>query len=180
MGDGMRTDCVVDFHCGEFVIWHVNTGPEVGLSRLTGAWVLDVRSQETIGLLTRERRVLATPEAEQALSDIDIKIPEHIDRKATFCNLEVERDALQDMFDTHPNRKNLVEPDWPSLPTPPTPGKTPSPDSERTGVALALAQWLVQVAVTWELIESQRLLRNWMPGGRNRRTTPIAVRANII
>jgi hypothetical protein len=82
---------------------------------------------------------------------------------------------LQTAYDAHPNRNNLVAPDWPALPRQldaliPA-GEAPE---EPAAVTLRMARWLEQVATTWDKIERIRISRRYMPGERTRRQTPVA------
>lgn len=172
-----QTDCVVDARGEQVIIWHVETGPDLGLSRLTGAWVFESEEKDKIELLTADRRVLATPTGEEVLDRLNLSISGHIDPDATVQNLKTARDELQISYETHPKRKTLVAPNWPALPDPVDPQNPPTAMSVvPTQVALAIARWLAQVAITWEQIEGERLVRKYMPGGGYRLPTPIAMR----
>lgn len=171
-----RTDCVVDAHGANVIIWHVNTGSDLGMPRMTGAWTITSDDQEIIQLLIERRRVLTTQDGHNALNAAGIGSHERIDVTATTTNLSTERDALQAMYDKHPKRKTLVAPDWPRLPSDiDSESVTVSPDCP-TQRALSLARWLESVAASWDRIEAERLLRRYMPGVRRRRPTPLAVR----
>lgn len=171
-----RTDCVIDTHGGNIIIWHVNTGPDLGMPRMTGAWTIANGEQETIRLLVQDRRVLATHDGKNALDAAGIELPECIDITATVMNLSTERDALQAAYDKHPKRKTLVAPNWPNLPIGVDPESIPVSPVEPAQRALSLARWLEAVAASWDRIEAERLLRQYMPGVRHRRPTPLAVR----
>lgn len=172
-----RTDCVVDARGEQVIIWHVETGPDLGLSRLTGAWVFGADEQDKIELLAADRRVLATPTGEEILDRLNLSILGHIDPDATVKNIKKARDELQVSYETHPKRKTLVAPDWPALPDTVDPQNPPSAMSDApTQVALAIARWLAQVAIVWEQIEGERIVRKYIPGGRHRLPTPIAMR----
>lgn len=168
-----RADCVVDARDDAVIVWHVNTSPAPGLSRLTGAWTLDINEGCKIRLLVAERRVLSTSSGKEALGRLGITVPVLISAAATRARLLSERDELQTAYEAQ-GRKDLVAPTWPLLPAPIDMQNPPSAKSpEPTQVALALARWLAQVATVWEQIEAQRVVRAYMPGGRERRPTPI-------
>ncbi|MBB5153705.1 hypothetical protein [Saccharopolyspora phatthalungensis] len=175
MSDPTRTDCVVDARGEKIIIWHVNTGPAVGLSRLTGAWTFGLDEVDKVKLLVAERRVLMTSAGQEALDQLSIAVPARIAPDVTLDSLRTQRDELQAAYDAQ-ERDDLVAPTWPSLPEPIDMRNPPSAISpEPTQVALALARWLAQVAATWEKIEAQRVVRGYMPGGHKRRPTPIAI-----
>jgi hypothetical protein len=176
MIDPTRTDCVVDAWNEQVFIWHVQTGPDIGMSRLTGAWAVAIDEVGKVKLLVEKRRVLATSAGEKALDHICVAISQHIDPDATIKNLETAREELQAVYDAHPKRQSLVAPAWPLLPDPIDMHNPPTAATgERTSVALAVARWLERIAITWEKIEAERLARKYTPGDRTRRLTPIAV-----
>lgn len=173
-----RTDCVVDAHGGEVLIWHVNTGPDLGMPRMAGAWMINVDDTAKVKLLVEQRRVLATDEGKAVLAAIGVSVHEYIDAQATVRHLAAERDNLQAIYEAHPNCEGLVSPRWPSLPTTADLHNPPAVASDSvTGRALHSARWLEQVAHAWDRIEAQRLLRKFMPGGPIRRPMPLAAYA---
>lgn len=147
------------------------------MSRLTGAWVIDSDEVDKVELLVAERRVLATFTGQETLNQLGIAVSEHIDPDVTVNNLEKACDELRAAYEAHTNRHKLVAPTLPSLPNRIDMQDPPSMISdEPTQVALALARWLAQVATNWDRIEGERVIRTYIPGGRTRRPTPIAVR----
>lgn len=171
-----RTECVVDARGDKVLVWHVNTGPDLGMPRMTGAWMVNVNDAEEVELLVERRRVLATDQGTAALAAIAVPIHEYIDPQATVRHLASERDDLQAAYEAHPNREGLVSPRWPSLPTVADLHGPPAVASHSpAGRVLHSARWLEQVAHTWDRIEAQRLLRKFMPGGPIRRPLPLAV-----
>ena len=149
-----RTDCVVDAWNEQVFIWHVQTGPDIGMSRLTGAWAVAIDEVGKVKLLVEKRRVLATSAGEKALDHICVAISQHIDPDATIKNLETAREELQAVYDAHPKRQSLVAPAWPLLPDPIDMHNPPTvATGERTSVALAVARneqipkgWIIDTA----------------------------------
>lgn len=173
-----RTECVVDARGEQVIVWQVATEPVAGqLSRMSGAWVLGPDEKNTLDSLIADHRVLATSAARQLIAERDIPIRGYIDPDTTVKNIELACDELQIAFDHHADRSqhDLVAPTWPALPAsidrqnPPTAASEPP-----TRVALGLARWLLHVALIWDRIEAQRLLRPYLPGGRKRLSAPIA------
>lgn len=172
-----RTDCVVDAQNGKIVIWHVDTGPDHGMSRMAGAWVVGKDDGDKIDLLVAERRALMTEAGQEALAELCIELPGLIDPDSTLDNLQSVLSELQAVYDAHPKRAGLVAPEWPPLPEKTGVHDLSCGQSQKpTQMALGLARWLEQVATAWDRIESVRIARKYMPGGPARRCTPIAIR----
>jgi hypothetical protein len=173
--DGARSDCVVDAGGDAVVVWHVNTGPDLGTSRMAGAWVIDVERPATIEKLVARRRALVTADGEKALDVLGVSIHAYIDPAATISELKVECDKLQAVYDARPRRRGLVTLEWPLLPAAADlePVVVERPPRQRV---LGLARWLEKVTDCWDGIEGQRVVRKYLPGGPHRRPTPLAVR----
>lgn len=151
---------------GELVIWHVDTGPDNGLARMAGAWVLDAQvlgpSSQAEDLL-RGRRVLATAAGRAALEGWDIAGV--VDPDATLIGFREEIATLQEAFDAE--ARKLVSPTWPALPSPLDFGTA----ADAVAVVLGAARWLEDAAVRWEKMEAQRVTRKFLAplGGPERR-----------
>ncbi|NYH77715.1 hypothetical protein FHR84_001029 [Actinopolyspora biskrensis] len=177
MIDPERTCCVVDALEDKVILWHVHTGADLGMSRMTGAWTVATDDPDTVALLVTRRRALVTSRGVAELERLEVPVVEHIDPEGTLDNIELVRDELQSHYERHPNRRTLVAPSWPRLPEPIDVRRPPTVATEAPkGAALAVARWLAGVATTWERIESERLVRKYMPGGPERRVAPLAVR----
>lgn len=174
-----RTDAVVDAQGEQVIVWHVQTGLDDGMSRLTGAWVVARAQTATIAALLERRRTLATQAGEKALADLGISPFARIDPAATLAAVRAERDRLQAIYDELPAPHTFVAPIWPALPGPLDPADPPASHAvEPTQVAHAVAGWLGGVADTWEKIERERITRKYLndTDNRERRLAPFAVR----
>lgn len=49
---------VIDEPSGKICIWHIDVGPDIGLPRLSGGWVLEPDDTDTITTLIRGRHVV--------------------------------------------------------------------------------------------------------------------------
>ncbi|GAA2833907.1 hypothetical protein [Crossiella cryophila] len=179
MPDFDRTDAVADAQGEQVIIWHVQTGLDDGMPRLTGAWVVDRAEPDKIAALLERRRCLITAAAAKALADLDISPGRRIDPAATIAGIAAERDLLQAVYDALPAPHTFVAPIWPELPAPLDPADPPTGNAvPPTGIAHAVARWLAGVADTWEKIERERITRKYLSesDGRDRRLTPFAVR----
>ncbi|MFB9909487.1 hypothetical protein [Allokutzneria oryzae] len=170
MTGSARTDCVVDARSDEVAVWHVHTGFDTGMPRLTGAWVLPVREAEKIDLLVSGRRVLATAAGEKALHRLGVRVAAHIDPDATVRGFEALCQELQAVYDGLEKRPKPVAPSWPALPGPIDMGDLGCEP------ALTMARWLERIAIVWDEIEGERTARKYMPYGRERRPVAIALR----
>ncbi|WHT21689.1 hypothetical protein N8J89_11665 [Crossiella sp. CA-258035] len=179
MPDFDRTDAVLDAQGEQVVIWHVQTGLDDGMSRLTGAWVTGRDEPEKIAALLERRRCLITSAGEKALAELEITVERRIDPVATVAAIEAEREALQAVYDALPAPHTFVAPIWPPLPEPLDLTDPPASDAvPPTGTAHAVASWLAGVADTWEKVERERITRKYLhdTDSRDRRLTPFAVR----
>ncbi|GAA4005400.1 hypothetical protein GCM10022247_28430 [Allokutzneria multivorans] len=167
------TDCVVDARSDEVAIWHVHTGFDTGMPRLTGAWVLAVREVAKIDLLVRGRRVLATAAGEKALRRLGVRVEAHIDPDATLKGFAALCEELQAVYEAL--EKKPKQPSWPTLPQP-----LDMAALDRAGLgaepALTVARWLERMAIVWDEIEGERSTRKYLPHGRERRPVALAVR----
>ncbi|MBP2473327.1 hypothetical protein JOF53_002199 [Crossiella equi] len=174
MPDFPRTDAVVDTQPGHVVIWHVQTGLDDGMPRLTGAWVVPPEDRDKIAALLENRRTLATAEGAKTLASLAIQVP-LLDPATALAAVEAERDALQAKYDALPQPHTFTAPTWPDLPAPLDLANPPSGDGvPPTQVALAVARWLSGLTDTWERIERERITRKYLNDGTDRRLAPLA------
>ena len=153
---------------GALVIWHVDIGPDNGLARMTGAWVLDDTAQAADVL--RGRRVLATAAGSAVVDGFDIA--GLVDPAGTREGMAEEIAALQAAFDSEPRK--LVPPTWPALPEP----LDFAASADAVAVVLGAARWLEDAAVRWEKMEAQRVTRKFLAplGGPDRRALHLRCR----
>ncbi|MGL6234635.1 MAG: hypothetical protein ACRC20_04765 [Segniliparus sp.] len=150
------------------VVWHVHTGPDIGLARLCGAWVLPREESRTLQQLIRGRYVLTTRAGELLRAEVSAFIAGHLDTDGIERRILTEVTFLQEKFEEELARRvgakenaDLVPPDWPVLPaTRPWEPRPLNPSTDKTAhTALGAASWLADLAQTWQKVESQRLLR---------------------
>ncbi len=175
---------------GAVAVWHIDVGPDNGLARPCGAWLLDAGDDgERIRSLLAGRRVLATAAGEQALTGPDgdaiggRTIAGFVDAAATVRAVREEIDALQEAFDAElrASGRSLVAPDWPRVPDPAHPdGLRRCDGDDGTGAALGLGRWLADFADLWQKVERQRLGRRFLRehGGDAHRSLPAVVRGD--
>ena len=160
-------------------IWHVDIGPDIGLGRLCGAWVLQCDDTTRTELLTRGRYILATDASRRIIDDTIVDIAGHIDIAATLTAVIDEISALQAAFEAEPRPKGrkLVEPDWPTLPALYNETALAASGDSDTAVAHGIGRWLADLAISWQRIESQRLARTFLIdlGGKKPRMMPVVV-----
>ncbi|WP_024793366.1 hypothetical protein [Tomitella biformata] len=156
---------------GRLAIWHVDVGPDNGLARMAGAWVVSDELDQAATLL-RGRRVLATAEARAAIEELDVPIAGFLDPDTTLAGIGEETDRLQEEFEAAMagRKTKLVNPSWPT-----PPDALEVADGAEVAVALGMARWLEGLAKTWEKVEAQRVTRKFLAPelGRDRRSLPV-------
>jgi hypothetical protein len=166
---------VLDVVDDEFVIWHVNIGPEHGLSRLTGAWVIRRDRAETIRHLVAGlpavhcTETLVLPQGVASLSVIDVTAT--VERVRTEISAADQRFTEHDATVKHP----LVRPEWPSIHHPAAArALSPAPDG-RLRAALDLAHGIAELAQAWADFEALRVAREYLIplGGPAARPLPL-------
>ncbi|GAA4804623.1 DUF6218 family protein [Tomitella cavernea] len=170
-------------------VWHIDVGPDIGLARPCGAWLLDGDDNgDQVRALVRGRRILATAAGARALASLHPEIDGWIDGDATVRGVHDEIDALQQAFEQHLREtgRSFVAPGWPQVPA----GLDPDASAvlqmaadttggdDGTGAALALSRRLADLADTWQKVERQRLARQFLRGrgGDAHRALPVALR----
>ncbi|MDA3637532.1 MULTISPECIES: hypothetical protein [Rhodococcus] len=172
---------VIDEASGKICIWHIDVGPDVGLSRLSGAWVLEPDDSDTIVNLIRGRHVVLSNDTD-ILTRENITTAGKVDIDATVDAVIAERDALQARFNSHAaTRKTLVPPTWPEIVHPKQiAAAVPRTENiiEQTGDSFPLARGLNVLAQAWTQLEKQRLARPFLiePVGPNPRPLPLVLR----
>jgi len=168
-------------------VWHIDVGPDIGLARPCGAWLLDPADDaESIRVLTQGRRVLATETGKRVLQECGASFAGLVDAEATVRGARDEIDALQRSFDEELRRsgRSLVGPSWPAIPDPPSEGgeaadtRSAAP-ADGTETALWTGRWLADLADAWQQVEGQRRQRDFLRAysGEDRRSLPVVCRS---
>ncbi|WP_067830299.1 hypothetical protein [Nocardia inohanensis] len=167
---------VVNKAQGRLVVWHVNVGRAIGLSRLSGAWVLEAEDGEESATLTAGYRAIECEEG--ALSGLDIGGV--IDLDATVAAVRAEVTAVDEAFTAHQAAVagKLIRPQWPVIAHPlearlPLQGIT-----EAIRPVLVAARGIADLADAWSAFESLRTARPFLAehGGLAVRPLPLVVR----
>lgn len=82
---------MIDEPSGKICIWHIDVGPDIGLSRLSGAWVLEPDDNDTIVNLIRGRHVVLCNDTD-ILTRENITTAGTVDIDATVDAVIAERD----------------------------------------------------------------------------------------
>lgn len=160
---------VVDANPENIIVWQVDVSPNPsGLSRMAGAWVLAAGDCETLKSLVQARYLVATASGLDACRRVSADgYTATIDLSLTLDEVAAEIKRLQGKFEeaATASKSALVPPTWPKLPqsfeaTSPTDPKAPV----HVAVALGIARWLELVALAWESLEQQRLMRKYLRG----------------
>lgn len=172
---------VIDEPSGKVCIWHIDVGPDIGLPRLSGAWVLERDDTDTIVNLVRGRHVVLC-NGTDIITRENITTAGTVDIDATVDAVIAERDGLQARFNSHAaTRKTLVSPTWPEITHPKVIAATaPRTETiiEQAGDAFPVARGLNVLAQAWTQIEKQRLARPFLiePDGPHPRPLPLVLR----
>ncbi|MGW4535385.1 hypothetical protein ACWEOI_30980 [Nocardia sp. NPDC004340] len=168
---------VVDHIDEQFIVWHVNIGNDLGLSRLAGAWVLGIDEVDVLTSLTVERHIAcASPSA------LPERLPPAgvIDLDRTVEHVRSEIAAANRLFTDHQLTvpHTLVRPDWPSMRHPERPQPLPPTLAEHLVPALRLAFGLRDLADAWAEFEALRVTRDYLihHGGPSARPLPLEIR----
>ncbi|WP_037139201.1 hypothetical protein [Rhodococcoides fascians] len=179
----LRPIAVVDEPAGKICIWHVDVGPDIGLSRLSGAWVLDADNTHSIQSLIKNRYIVRCGGTD-VVERHNIVTAKTVDVDATFKAVLAERDSLQERFDRYAaTRRTLVAPSWPDIVHPAEIATTVRRTQEvaaKTGNAFPLARGLNELALAWTQIEKQRIARPFLidPAGPATRPLPLELYDN--
>lgn len=161
---------VVDAHADNAIVWHVDVSTDVaGLSRMSGAWTVGPNEHDKLELLTRSRYLAATTQGLHACAVACARnYAGIVDLTQSLRAVATEINRLQASFEAAAAKSKyaLVDPRWPRLPQdfdlsdPPKDVDGPAD----VAVALGIARWLESIAVAWESLEQQRLMRKYMHG----------------
>lgn len=171
---------VVDANPNSVIVWQVDVSSNPsGLSRMSGAWVLGVNESKTLKTLTQNRLLAATDAGLATCKRAEANgYAANIDLALTLAEVAAEVDRLQASFEqaAAESKSALVPPTWPKLPQAFAGDKPPVNRTAPTeaAVALGIARWLESVALAWESLEQQRLMRKYFRGDNDgRRRLPI-------
>jgi hypothetical protein len=179
-----KSVAIVDAAEDESIVWHVDVSSDTqGLSRMCGAWVIAADEDHKVNLLTQSRYLLSTDAGARACKRVGVE--GHlglVDVVATLSAVDAERTRLQEVFEraAEASKSSLIAPTWPHLPKPvdlthPPQDRIAPPNCAG---ALGVARWLESVAVAWESLERQRLIRKYMRGNDpTQRHFPLQLRA---
>ena len=157
---------VVDAQPHKTIVWHVDvsTNPS-GLSRMSGAWIVSADDTNVLTTLTRARYVTTTGAGRDMCRGNHAGV---VDVAATHAAIASEIEHFQTEFEKAAAASNskLIAPRWPRLPNvidlanPPADTNAPA----EVAVALGIARWLESLALVWESLETQRLMRKYLRG----------------
>ncbi|MTE14140.1 hypothetical protein [Nocardia aurantiaca] len=169
---------VVDHVNEQFIIWHVNIGPDLGLSRLCGAWILGADQTEVAAKLISDR-YLAWADLSRTLPDSTRPVGIlHIGHTVNAARSELQ--SADRLFTEHqatvPHR--LVRPVWPALKDPRRPQRLPRTTAEHIVPTLSLAYGIRDLADAWARFEAERIQRKYLVhrGGPTARPLPLEIR----
>ncbi|WP_067717631.1 hypothetical protein [Nocardia yamanashiensis] len=155
-------------------VWHVNVGRPIGLSRLSGAWVLGAEREEVASLTAGYR---AFDCGEGSLDGLEVAGV--IDLDATVAAARAEVAAVDEAFTAHQELGNkLVRPQWPEIGHPLETRLPSSEIDEAVRPVLAAARGIADLADAWAAFESLRTARSFLAdlGGKVARPLPLTVR----
>jgi hypothetical protein len=172
---------VVDANQHNAAVWQVDVGVDAGLTRMCGAWLLQPDDFEKLKTLTEMRYLVPTPSGAEVCSSVHLVGHRGvIDLGQTLAEVDSEMVRLQEQFEAvaAKSKSKLIAPTWPRLPTqidlanPPRDIRAPT----EVAAALGIARWLESVALAWESLEQQRLIRRYLRGKEaNQRPFPIVI-----
>lgn len=161
---------IVDAADEESIVWQVDLNSDAqGLSRMCGAWVIAAADDRKVRLLTQSRYLLSTDAGARVCkrAGVDGHLG-RVDVVGTLSAVDAERTRLQQVFEraAAASKSSLIAPTWPHLPEP---LDLAHPPRDRIAplncaAALGVARWLESVALAWESLERQRLIRKYMRG----------------
>lgn len=178
---------VVDATADESIVWQVDVSSDAqqGSSRMCGAWVLTVDDDARLRLLTQSRYLFSTNAGRRACDRASLDGHRGlVDADATLSAVSAELSRLQGVFEKTAavSKSTLIAPTWPHLPKPidlsdPPLDRIAPPNC---AAALGVGRWLESVAVAWESLERQRLMRKYMRGNApGQRSFPLQLKCGL-
>ncbi|MCU1648308.1 MAG: hypothetical protein JWN03_8583 [Nocardia sp.] len=167
---------VLDKVGDRLVIWHVNVGRGMGLSRLTGAWVVGLDQEDVISTLTAgcfaiwcDGEVVAGT-AEMGVVDLDATVDAVLDEVA----------VVDERFTEHQETlsSKLIRPQWPAVAHPRVATPPLREIDETVRPALCLAHGIADLADRWAEFEALRVARPFLieQDDKAARPLPLVVR----
>ncbi|MRH93006.1 hypothetical protein GFY24_37260 [Nocardia sp. SYP-A9097] len=157
------------------VVWHVNVGRAIGLSRLSGAWVVGEDSAQEIAALTAGYDSVWCGRVAEGIAAAGV-----VDLDATFAAAQAEVDAADSLLTEYQAAQSnkAIRPEWPELVHPAEAGRAPGVVDEIVHDALVLARGIADLADRWSDFESLRVARHFLTnhGGPTVRPLPLVVR----
>ncbi|WP_433664202.1 hypothetical protein ACQPW1_19995 [Nocardia sp. CA-128927] len=145
-------------------IWHVDVGSGTGLSRLPGAWVLDIEQTEEIGVLLNGYHTVNCVTGLELPKGVTTAGPLDID--AMVASVRAEIDSADALFTQHvagtPKYKQPVRPNWPEVVYPANTLALTQQTEAVIRPVLATAHSLKDLAVTWFEFERLRVARPFL------------------
>ncbi|WP_327141142.1 hypothetical protein [Nocardia sp. NBC_01327] len=167
---------VLDKVGDRLVVWHVNVGRGMGLSRLTGAWVVGLDQEDVISTITAGCCAIwcggdvVAGTAETGVVDLD----------ATVDAVLAEVVVVDERFTEHQEAlsNKLIRPQWPALVHPREAAPPLREIDETVRPALCLAHGIADLADRWAEFEALRAARPFLveQGGKTARPLPLVVR----
>ncbi|MFF2557387.1 hypothetical protein ACFVUS_40745 [Nocardia sp. NPDC058058] len=166
---------VLDKVGDRLVVWHVNVGRAMGLSRLSGAWVVGDDEGAAIATLTGGYDAVWCDEVAEGVVTGGV-----VDLDATVAAARAEVDAVDVLFTEYQEKQGnkLIRPEWPELVHPVHARQFLYGMDETVREALILARGIADLADSWADFESLRVARAFLAehGGPAVRPLPLVVR----
>ncbi|MBL1079906.1 hypothetical protein JK358_36470 [Nocardia sp. 2] len=169
---------VLDEVEGRLVVWHVNVGQPIGLSRLSGAWVLERGEDAAVATLVAGQRIVVRSGAGEVPGGVVAEGVVDVD--GTVAAVEAEIADADRLFSSHREAVGgkLIRPQWPDVVHPGELRREFPAAAEIVRPTLVLAHGIAELADAWADFESLRVARGFLAehGGRAARPLPLVVR----
>lgn len=166
---------VLDKRGDRLVVWHVNVGRAIGLSRLSGAWVVAADDAEVVGTLTAGYDAVWCDGVAEEVATAAV-----VDLDATFAAAQAEVEAADSLFTEYQAAQSNkpIRPEWPEFVHPAQARQAPCVVDEIVYDVLVLARGIAGLADAWSDFESLRVARHFLTeqGGPAARPLPLVVR----
>jgi hypothetical protein len=165
---------VIDRTADRLVVWHVNTGPDPRLSRLTGCWVVDIDDVDTLRNLVHDYPAAHVSTDVILPQGITSTLLVDVDSAVRMVTADVAAADLRFTEHAATVKHDLVRPDWPAVEHPAARPTVATPEP-LVAQALTLAIGLADLADAWAEFEALRLARDYLIplGGPTARPLPL-------